>query len=58
MATANAFGTTTGGASANVIRTLVNNNQVQFATVDEGSYYSIQLNSGAAARAISATCSS
>jgi flagellin len=48
LATAGAFGTTTGGASPNITATLVNGNQVQFATVDEGSYYSIKLNTGTA----------
>jgi flagellin len=48
LRTAGAFGTTTGGASGNITATLVNSNQVQFATVDEGSYYSIKMNTGAA----------
>ncbi len=48
LETAGAFGTTTGGASPNITAALVNSNQVQFATVDEGSYYSIKLNTGTA----------
>jgi flagellin len=42
------FGTVSGGTANNITATLVNTNQIQFATQDEGSYYSIQLNSGAA----------
>jgi flagellin len=42
------FGTVSGGTTQNVGATLVNTNQIQFATADEGSYYSIKLNSGAA----------
>lgn len=42
------FGTVSGGTTQNVSATLVNSNQIQFATADEGSYYSIKLNAGAA----------
>ena len=42
------FGTVTGGTDNNVTATLVNTNQIQFATQDEGSYYSLQLNAGTA----------
>lgn len=42
-----AYGTVSGSAS-NITSSVVNTNQLQFATADEGSYYSIKLNSGAA----------
>jgi flagellin len=42
------FGTVSGGTTQNVSATLVNTNQIQFATADEGSYYSIKLNAGTA----------
>ncbi len=42
------FGTIAGGATTNdVVASLVNTNQIQFATRDEGSDYSIKLNDGA-----------
>ena len=44
-----AFGTADGGgAEADVIASVVNSDQIQFATRDEGSAYSIKLNTGAA----------
>jgi flagellin len=43
------FGTVDGGGTAaDVLSSVVNNDQVQFATQDEGSAYSIKLNAGAA----------
>ena len=42
------FGTVTGGTTNNISATLVNTNQIQFATADEGSYYSIKMNAGTA----------
>jgi flagellin len=42
------FGTVTGGTENNITATLVNTNQIQFATQDEGTYYSIQMNAGTA----------
>ncbi len=43
------FGTVSGSTTVqNVSATLVNSNQIQFATADEGSYYSIKMEAGAA----------
>ena len=47
LATAGAFGTISGGVN-DIVASVVNSNQMQFATRDEGSDYSIKLNSGAA----------
>ena len=47
LATAGAFATISGGVN-DVVSSVVNTNQLQFASQDEGSDYSLKLNSGAA----------
>jgi flagellin len=42
------FGTVSGGSVSDLTSTVVNNTQIQFATRDEGSTYSIKLNAGSA----------